>query len=138
MLHFVAQINIWAVIVASIVGFIFAGVYFGVLTPKYYAFALGREKQPAMAPSMLFILGPFICNTIMIVTTALLMQMLPGKSFNDALALGAMIGMGYLWPMCMTIAINPNFPRPFWYMLVNAPYFLVSIFMTCSILHFMQ
>ncbi|SMH42027.1 DUF1761 domain-containing protein [Mesorhizobium australicum] len=133
-----AQISLWGVLAAAAFGFVFGGVYFGALVPKYYAIALGREAMPAAKLDMLTILGPFVCNVVMIVTTAAIMRMIGIVSLTDALALGLVIGVGYLLAMCMTIAINPNFPRPFTYTMVNAPYFLVSSLVTSAVLFLLQ
>lgn len=129
-----AQISPWGVLAASAFGFVFGGVYYGALVPKYYAMALGRETMPAAKLDMLAVLGPFVCNIVMIATTAAIMRMIGVVSLADALSLGLVIGVGYLLAMCMTIAINPNFPRPFYYTMVNAPYFLVSILVTSAVL----
>lgn len=133
-----AQISLWDVLAASAFGFVFGGVYYGALVPKYYAIALGRETMPVAKLDMLTILGPFVCNIVMIVTTAAMMRMIGIVSLADALSLGLVIGVGYLLAMCMTIAINPNFPRPFYYTLVNAPYFLVSSLVTSAVLFLLQ
>lgn len=133
-----AQISVWGVLAASAFGFVFGGVYFGALVPKYYAKALGREAMPAAKLDMLTILGPFGCNVITIITTAAIMRMIGVVSVADALSLGVVIGVGYLVATCMTIAINPNFPRPFYYTTVNAPYFLVSSLVTSAVLFLLQ
>lgn len=133
-----AQINLWGVLAAAAFGFVFGGVYFGALVPRYYAIALGREAMPAVKLDLLTILGPFVCNIVMIVTTAAIMRMTGVVSLADALSLGLVIGVGYLLAMCMTIAINPNFPRPFTYTMVNAPYFLVSSLVTSAVLFLLQ
>ena len=133
-----AQISLWGALAASAFSFVFGGVYFGALVPKYYAIALGREALPAAKLDMLTILGPFVCNIVMIVTTAAIMRMIGVVSLADALSLGLVIGVGYLLAMCMTIAINPNFPRPFYYTVVNAPYFLVSMLVTSAVLFLLQ
>ncbi|WP_296097991.1 DUF1761 domain-containing protein [uncultured Agrobacterium sp.] len=133
-----AQISVWGVLAASAFGFVFGGVFYGALVPRYYAIALGRETMPAAKPDILTILGPFVCNVVMIVTTAAIMRMIGIVSLADALSLGLVIGVGYLLAMCMTIAINPNFPRPFYYTMVNAPYFLVSSLVTSGVLFLLQ
>jgi hypothetical protein len=133
-----AQISLWGVLAASGFGFVFGGLYFGALVPKYYAIALGREALPAAKLDILTILGPFACNVVMIVTTAAIMRMIGVVTLADALSLGLVIGVGYLLAMCMTIAINPNFPRPFYYTVVNAPYFLVSMLVTSAVLILLQ
>ena len=133
-----AQISPWGVLAASTFGFLFGGVYFGALVPKYYAVALGRETMPAAKLDMLTILGPFVCNIVMIVTTAAIMRMIGVVYLADALSLGLVVGVGYLLAMCMTIAINPNFPRPFTYTMVNGPYFLFNSLVTSAVLFLLQ
>jgi hypothetical protein len=133
-----AQISFWGVLAASAFGFVFGGVYFGALVPKQYATALGREAMSPAKLDMLTIVGPFVCNVVMIVTTAAIMRMIGIVSLADALSLGLVIGVGYLLAMCMTIAINPNFPKPFHYTMVNAPYFLVSSLVTSAVLFLLQ
>ncbi|MAU22864.1 MAG: hypothetical protein CMH13_20405 [Martelella sp.] len=133
-----AQISLWGILAASAFGFVLGSLYFGALVPRYYAIALGREALPAARPDALTILGPFLCNVVMIVTTAAIMHMIGIASLTDALSLGLVIGVGYLLAMCMTIAINPNFPRPFFYTMVNAPYFLISSLVTTALLFLLQ
>lgn len=133
-----AQISLWGILAASAFGFMFGGLYFGALVPRYYAIALGREALPAARPDVLTILGPFLCNVGMIVSTAAIMRMIGIASLADALSLGLVIAVGYLLAMCMTIAINPNFPRPFFYTMVNAPYFLISSLVTTALLFLLQ
>lgn len=129
-----SQISLWGVLAASAFGFVFGGVYFGALVARPYARALGREGLPAARLDTLTIVGPFVCTVAMIVTTAALMRLVGIASLAEALSLALVIGVGYLLAMCMTIAINPNFPRPFAYTLVNAPYFLISMLATSAIL----
>lgn len=45
--------------------------------------------------------------------------------------LGLAVGLGFLVPMAFPIAINPLFPRPILYGLLNAPYFLVAKLLAC-------
>lgn len=122
----IASINIWGVLAAAAFAFVSGGVYYGVLTPKFYAVAMGRESEPGASPSPLVIAGPFLCNVVMIVATAILLRMTGTLTLAQAVALGLLVAIGYLLPMCMMIAINPNFPKPFYYTALNAPYLLVS------------
>lgn len=134
----IASINIWGVLVAAAFAFVAGGVYYGVLTPKFYAVAMGREGEPPAKPSTLFIVGPFLCNVVMILSTAILLQMTGTEALAQAVALGFLVAIGYLLPMCMMIAINPNFPKPFYYTALNAPYLLVSGVMYAIILSLMN
>lgn len=134
----IASINIWGVLAAAAFAFVFGGVYFGVLTPKFYAVAMGREGELPANPSPLVIVGPFLCNVVMIVATAILLQVTGTEALAQAVALGHLVAVGYLLPMCMMIAINPNFPKPFYYTALNAPYLLVSAVMYSIILTLMN
>ncbi len=133
-----AQISVWGVLAASAFGFVFGGVYFGALVPRHYAIALGRENMPVAKLDVLTVLGPFVCNVVIIVTTAAIMRMIGVASLADALSFGLVVGVGYLLAMCMTIAINPNFPKPFYYAMVNAPYFVLSSLVTSALLFLVQ
>ncbi len=133
-----AFINIWGVLAAAAFAFVSGGVYYGVLTPKFYAVAMGREGEPPAKPSPLIIVGPFLCNVVMIVATAILLRVTGTETLAQAVALGFLVAIGYLLPMCMMIAINPNFPKPFYYTALNAPYLLVNGVMYAIILTLMN
>ncbi|MBN8538423.1 MAG: DUF1761 domain-containing protein [Deltaproteobacteria bacterium] len=126
------------VIVVTIVNFIFGGIYFGVIIAKMYAFAMGREKEERQKPSVLMIAGPAVCGLLITMTSGAFIKMLNIQTLSDALIFGSTVGIGYFVPMTMTIAINPNFPRPFLYTAINAPYFLASSLLTSSILVLMN
>ena len=121
------------VIVAANVHFFFGGLWFMGLVGKHYGAALGRNDPPDQKPSALFIVGPFVCSTITIVTTALLIAALGVTSHGGAIGLGLLIGLGYLTPMVVNIAINPNFPRPFFYSALNVPFFVIGSVMSSVI-----
>jgi hypothetical protein len=132
------EINILAVVVASAVGFVFAGIWFGVVIAKPYSVALGREKMPPQKPTALLIVGPFLCTLFTTITSAILMRMLHIDTLAGGLSFGALVGVGYILATCQNIAINPNFPRPFFYTLLNAPYFVLNSLITCGILALMS
>lgn len=133
MMEALFQMNWFAIAVASVANFCLGGIWFVVLFGKRYAEALGIADRPAQKPAPLFIIGPFICGTINIVTTAFLLQALHIHTVGEALALGIVVGVGYLVAMTVNIAINPLFPRPFYYALINGPMFLIGSLMSCSI-----
>jgi len=121
-----SEINWLAVLVAAVAWTVIGGVYFGVLIAKPYAVALGRQDAPAGRPGPLTYVGPMIAGLVMVVTTAVLMRALGIESLGDAVVFGLIIGIGYLAAMTVTIAINPNFPRPLLYAAINAPGFVLS------------
>lgn len=134
MINALSHLNWLAVMVASVAQFILGGIWFAGLVDKRYAAALGIADQPQQKPGPLFLAGPFVCGAITIATTAILLHTLGITTYGHGLALGALVGLGYLAPMTVNIAINPLFPRPFYYGLLNAPFFIVGSLMSCAIL----
>lgn len=129
-----SEVNWIGLLLVTVVNFVFGGLYFGVGVAKMYAKAMGREYEPKKKPSGLMIAGPAVCGLLMTLTSAVLIKMLNIQTLSEALVFGATVGIGYFIPMTMTVAINPNFPRPFFYTAINAPYFLVSSLVTTVIL----
>jgi hypothetical protein len=129
-----SQVNWVAVLVAGVAHFFLGGIWFMGLFGRHYAAALGIADRPRQTPGPVFLVGPFVCSTVTIATTAFLLRALAIKTYTDALALGMIVGIGYLAAMTVNIAINPLFPRPFYYSLINAPMFIIGSLMTCTIL----
>lgn len=138
MLDNIFNINLVAVVIATISSFILGGVWFVILFANKYTIIMGREGLPKENPSAIFLVGPVICSFITILTSAFLMQLIQIKSISEALVFGTIISIGYVIATCMNIAINPNFPHPFKYTALNAPYFLISNLVSVSILFLIQ
>ena len=134
MIDALSTVNWLAVLLASGAHFVLGGAWFGGLVGKRYAAILGIADRPPQTPGLVSLAGPFACGAITIATSALLLRRLGIDTLGDALALGALVALGYLVPMTVTIAINPLFPRPFAYALLNAPFFLVGSLTACAIL----
>ena len=134
MIQAVHQINWLAVLAATVAHFVLGAIWFGVLFSKQYANALGIADRPQQMPGLLFLIGPFVCGLFLVLTTALLLRALGITAYSDALMLGALVGIGYFSAMTLNIAINPIFPHPFLYTLINAPMFFIANLMSCAIL----
>lgn len=132
------HLNWLAILAATVAQFMLGGVWFTALFGRQYAIALGIGDRPPQKPGPVFIIGPLVCGAVTIVTTAVLLRALKIASYGDALTLGALVGVGYLIPMTVNIAINPLFPRPFHYALINAPMFLTGSLMASAILFSMS
>lgn len=128
------HINWLAVLAATIAQFVLGGVWFAALFGKAYARALGVGDLPPSRPTPLFLIGPLICGGVTIITTALLLSALAIDDLGEALTLGAIVGVGYLGAMTVNIAINPLFPRPLRYALINVPFFVIGSLMSTAIL----
>lgn len=134
MIEAFSQANWPGVLAASIAHFVLGGIWFVGVVAKHYPIALGIADQPQEKPGPLFLIGPFLCTTLTIATTAVILRALGITGYGEALALGALVGIGYLLPMTLNIAINPLFPRPFYYTALNAPYFVGGSVMASAIL----
>jgi hypothetical protein len=123
-----------AVLVASVAHFVLGGAWFMGLVGKQYGVALGRDDLQGQKPGPLFIVGPFVCSLIVIITSAVLLRALSVTTYAGAAIFALVVGVGYLTPMVVNIAINPNFPRPFFYSLLNAPFFILGSLVASLIL----
>lgn len=137
MLSAFSEIHWLAVAAATIASFILGGLYFMVLVPKPYLYVTGREKLPKEQQTVsgaIFMVGPLVCSLITIIADAYLIRALGVSTAMDAAMLGLIVGLGFLVPMTFNIAINPLFPRPLQYGLLNTPYFLASNVVACILL----
>lgn len=126
MFHVIDDLNWLSVALAFVAAFVLAGVYFALVIAKPYLIALGREGQPAPEQNVVSAVGPIVCVLLTTVTSAVLVEALDVTTMGDAIIFGLLVGIGYLTAMTFQIAINPNFPRPLFYGLINAPYFIIS------------
>lgn len=133
MLKAFGDVNWLAVAAADVVLFAFGAVWFLFVVARAYRIALELEGEP-QKPSALFIAGPFLCQSIVIATTAVLIRALGITTYAGALQFGLIVGLGYLLPMVVNIAINPKFPKPLFYSLINAPFFVLSSLIASTIL----
>lgn len=128
------EINWFAVIVSTITFAVLGGLYFTVIVATPYRVALGNERRELPQPGPIFIVGPLVSSLVVVITSAVLLRALSVESLGDGIVFGLIVGVGYLVAQTMNIAINPNFPRPFLYTLINAPYFLVCTVVASVIL----
>ncbi|GHF05742.1 DUF1761 domain-containing protein [Pseudolysinimonas yzui] len=134
MFNVLTEINWLAVLAAVVASGVIGGVWFGVVVAKPYLVALGRQNEPAAKPGALTYTGPMVAGAVIIVTSAVLLRALGVETLSDGILFGLLVGVGYLVSMTFTIAINPNFPRPVFYTLLNAPSFLLTSVVTSIIL----
>jgi hypothetical protein len=137
MLAAFAEIHWIAVIAGTLVFAVLGGLYFLALVPKQYLYVTGRENLPEEQQKVsgaIFIVGPMLCSLVVSIADAYLVAALGITSVADAALLGLVVGFGLLVPMTFNIAINPLFPRPVQYGLLNAPYFLVANLVACILM----
>jgi hypothetical protein len=125
MLTALAEINWLAVVAATVLFAVLGGVYFSVVVAKPYRVALGNENRELPKPGPLTYVGPLIASLVVVITSAVLLRALAIADVGAGIIFGVVISIGYLVAQTLNIAINPNFPRPLLYTLINAPYFIV-------------
>lgn len=134
MFSVLADINWAAVAIAAVASVLLAGVWFAVVIAKPYAVALGREGAPAPVRTAVAAAGPPVCLLVTVLTSAVLVEALDITGMGDAVVFGLLVGVGYLGAMTFQIAINPNFPRPLYYGVLNAPFFVVTSVLSSVVL----
>lgn len=134
MIEALSHVNWLAVGVASVAHFVLGAAWSVGLVAEHYPVVLGIADRPQDKPGPLSLVGSFSCTAVTIAASAILLRALGITTYGDALVLGALVGVGYLVPMTLNIAINPLFPRPFAYTALNAPFFVIGSLMSCAIL----
>ena len=127
-------LNWLAIVVAVIVYFAWGAVWFQLVVARAYVVALGVKQKPGVGALVV----PLACMTVTTLTSAMLLRSLSVTSFTGAAIFGLIVGIGYLVPMTVNIAMNPLFPRPFFYSLINAPFFVVGSVLISLILTAMR
>ena len=125
-----AHLNWLAVIVAVTAYFIMGGIWFPLIVKRAYVAALKSD----MRTGALSLVGPLACLTVTTTTCAILIRLLGVTSYAGAVEFGLLVGIGFLTPMTVNIALNPLFPRPFLYSAINAPYFIAGSVLVSLIL----
>lgn len=134
MFNVLSEISWLGVLAATVATFLLGGAWFMGLFKTQYASSLGRTDSSDQTPSAIFIVGPLVCGAVVNFTDALLLRALHVTSYRDALIFGAITGAGYLVAQTVNIAINPNFPRPFYYSAISGSNFFLGNLIACAIL----
>lgn len=131
------NINWIAVVAAFLAYFILGALWFTALFAKQYRTSLGRENEQPGKPAPIFIIGPAICSLVITIATAVLMSWLVIRTYSEAVQLGLLVGVGFLFANTLNIAINPNMPRPIYYGVITGAYHITGILIVSIILNAM-
>lgn len=126
MFDVLSDINLFAVLIAVVVSGALGGLYYAVIIAKPYLVALGIEDGAPLERAPVDNFGPIVCTLVATITSAVLIEALDITKAADGFVFGLIVGVGYLASMTFQIAINPLFPRPLYYGLLNAPFFIVT------------
>jgi len=134
MMDLFSSVSLLSVVAAFVPYFMLGGLWFTVFFKKPYSISLGKENNMPEKPAPIFIVGPALCTLVITIASALLMSALPIDSYGSAIALAALVGIGYLVANTMNIAINPNIPKPIMYGIISSAYHMIGILIVFVIL----
>ncbi len=126
MLETTQSISWLAVLAAAFAVMMLGWVWFAVLFGRAYAAVLNRPYEPGAKMPPLFIAGPSLCMLVTTIASAWFMPAVGVATLTGAIGFGAAVGVGYLAPTAINMAINPLVPRPLAYGFLSAAYFLVA------------
>jgi hypothetical protein len=138
MFNVLNEMNWLAILITTVVFSILGGIWFTLFFGKSYAYSLGQNYDPKERPKPLFIVGPFICGLVTIMSISILVYTLNISSLKEAIILGLVIGLGIMSSTSVNTAINPNIPRPLLYGLISGGYFTLSSILGSIILYAMK
>ena len=119
-----------ALVVTSVLG----ALWFMVLFKKQYLFTLGRSANDPPSKDPIYFLGPMGCSFVVILTSAILMDLLNITTYGAAFTFALLVGFGYLVANTVNIGINPNIPRPIQYGMLSGAYHMVSLVLVAMVL----
>ena len=134
MTHTLSQLPWLGILVAFVTYSALGAVWFTALFRKQYLITLGRPTNEPQSKDPIYFVGPMVCNFLVILTSAILMNMLGITTYGAAISFALLVGFGYLVTNTMNIAINPNMPRPIVYGLLTGACHIVAIIAVCLVL----
>lgn len=134
MFDVLGDINWLAVLVATFVYFMLGAVWFTPLFGKAYDKALGFNRAKGQKWPPIYYIGPFLNSLVVTTTTAILMHALHIEEMSDAVALGLIVGIGYLAAISFNNAITPKMADPLLYGAVTGSYHTVCAVAAAAIL----
>jgi hypothetical protein len=134
MFDVLGDLNWLGILVGFIALTLLGGLWFAALFPKAYNHSLGRDAGANAPSTPLFLAGPPLTSLVITFTSAILFAALNIDTYADALLFGLIVGVGYLAADTVTIAINPNFPRPLLYAAISGSYNIVGSLLVSAIL----
>ncbi len=133
MIHWLSAINWLSVAIAFAIYCVLGTLWFTVLFKKQYQLSLGRENEAQQNLAPIFIIGPTICSLLITLTSALLIYALGIDSYSEGIEFTFIVGIGYLVANTVTIAINPNIPRPILYGIISGAYHLTGLLIATTV-----
>lgn len=128
--------NVLAISTAGVVYFVLGGLWFSpLLFGKHWDRAIGFARPAAWKPGMVYYLGPLLGCVVASLAMAMLMYWIQPATWQDAIGLGLVVGIGYGGVITGVNAISPTLPRPGLYTAVTGSYHVIGITAAAAILY---
>ncbi len=134
MLEVAAGLNWFGVLVATVAYYLLGALWFTPLLGRAWDAAVGFQRPRGYRFPALYYVMPLLSSAVASLATAVLRTVLGVESVGEAVALGAVVGLGYAVTVSFNNAVNPSTPRPLLYGAVTGGYHLVGLILVAVIL----
>jgi len=126
-----------AVLIAGVAYFALGGLWFTPLFGKQWDKAVGFARPAKWRPATVYYIGPLAGCLVASFAISILFSMVKPESFQNALTIGLICGIGFGAAITSVNAISPNMPRPGLYALVTGSYHSVGLVLVAAIQHWL-
>jgi len=131
----ITHLNWLAILLSTVAYFILGGLWFApFLFGKLWHQAIGFEKPKGWKPTTKYYVGPLLGCFVASVATAILVTAFNTHSYNEAMILGFIVGVGYAGSVSFVNAITPKTPRPFLQGAIVGSYHVLGIILAAVII----
>lgn len=125
--------QITSILIAGVAYFVLGGLWFTPLFGKQWDKAVGFERPIRWRPSTIYYIAPLAGCLVVSFAMSILFNIAQPESFQKAVALGLVCGVGFGAAITSVNAISPNMPRPGLYALVTGSYHAVGLVLVSAI-----
>lgn len=128
-----AQLNWFAVVLATIAYYVLGAVWFTPLFGKTWDRSIGYERVAGSRFSAAYYVVPLVSAFLVSLAIAVLAAALAPMTFPEFLVLGVVIGFGVAFAISINNGLTPHTPKPFVFGAVTGGYHLVGILVVSAI-----
>lgn len=130
------DLNWLGIIIASIVYFIFGGLWFSPIGfQKQWDKAIGFDRPKTWKPTAIYYLGPYVGGLIASLAHAILILNTKIDSLSDSILLGLITGLGFAFAISYINAITPKMKNPKLYGLITGLYHTIGFVIITVIIY---
>lgn len=130
-----SSLNWLGVAVATVVYFVFGGLWFSPLAfQRLWNASVGFNRPKGWRAGPKYYIAPLVGCFLISLATAILLQVTGVQTQADAIVLGLIVGIGYVAATVGVLAVAPNIPRPGMYAVVVGLYHIIGVAATAAII----